>query len=196
MAEEISMAELKEMIRDLTRSQQENGRELEVLKTLFHETDRMLSSKFSDTDKKLNKATELFTSQWGRLIESLVEGDLAKILQQRGIAVTDTTSRRKGKKRGENFEFDIIAHNGDEILIVEVKTTLRPDDVKDFKAKMSKAKLLLTEYQHYQVYAAMAYLQADAGAEIMAEKQGFFVIKATGNSASIINDVQFVPKVY
>lgn len=196
MAEEISMAELKEMIRDLTRSQQENGRELEVLKTLFQETDRLLSSKFSDTDKKLNKATELFTSQWGRLIESLVEGDLAKILQQRGIAVTDTTSRRKGKKRGENFEFDIIAHNGDEIVIVEVKTTLRPDDVKDFKAKMGKAKLLLTEYHHYQVYGAMAYLQADAGAEIMAEKQGFFVIKATGNSASIINDVQFVPKVY
>jgi Holliday junction resolvase-like predicted endonuclease len=196
MAEEISMAELKEMIRDLTRSQQENGRELEVLKTLFQETDRMLSSKFSDTDKKLNKATELFTSQWGRLIESLVEGDLAKILQQRGIAVTDTTSRRKGKKRGENFEFDIIAHNGDEIVIVEVKTTLRPDDVKDFKAKMGKAKLLLTEYQHYQIYGAMAYLQADAGAEIMAEKQGFFVIKATGNSASIINDVQFVPKIF
>jgi Holliday junction resolvase-like predicted endonuclease len=196
MAEEISMAELKEMIRDLTRSQQENGRELEALKTLFQETDRMLSNKFSDTDKKLNKATELFTSQWGRLIESLVEGDLVKILQQRGIAVTDTTSRRKGKKRGENFEFDIIAHNGDEIVIVEVKTTLRPDDVKDFKAKMGKAKLLLTEYQNYQVYAAMAFLQADAGAEIMAEKQGFFVIKATGNSASIINDVQFVPKIY
>lgn len=196
MAEEISMAELKEMIRDLTRTIQENGRELEAMKTLFQETDRMLSSKFSDTDKKLNKATELFTSQWGRLIESLVEGDLAKILQQRGIAVTDTTSRRKGKKRGENFEFDIIAHNGDEIVIVEVKTTLRPDDVKDFKAKMSKAKLLLTEYQHYQVYGAMAYLQADAGAEIMAEKQGFFVIKATGNSASIINDLQFIPKIY
>ena len=61
---------------------------------------------------------------------------------------------------------------------------------------MGKAKLLLTEYQNYQVYGAMAYLQADAGAEIMAEKQGFFVIKATGNSASIINDVQFVPKIY
>jgi Holliday junction resolvase-like predicted endonuclease len=189
MAEEISMAELKEMIRDLTRSQQEASERFKAM-------DFMLSKKFSDTDKKLNKATELFTSQWGRLIESLVEGDLAKILQQRGIAVTDTTSRRKGKKRGENFEFDIIAHNGDEIVIVEVKTTLRPDDVKDFKAKMGKAKLLLTEYQHYQVYGAMAYLQADAGAEIMAEKQGFFVIKATGNSASIINDVQFVPKIY
>ncbi len=79
---------------------------------------------------------------------------------------------------------------------MKVKTTLRPKDVKDFKEKMNKAKSLLTEYQNYKVYGATAFLKADAGAEVMSEKQGFFVIKATGNSASIINDPVFLPRIF
>lgn len=30
---------------------------------------------FQETDKKINKLTARFTSQWGKLIESLVEGN-------------------------------------------------------------------------------------------------------------------------
>jgi Holliday junction resolvase len=125
-----------------------------------------------------------------------VERDLVRILRSRNIEITDTTSRRKGKKKGENFEFDIIAHNGTEIVIVEVKRTLRPNDVKAFQKKMGKAKDLMTEYQNYRVYGAVAYLQAAAGADVMAENKGFFVIRATGNSASIINEPDFEARIY
>lgn len=87
----------------------------------FRETD----AKFKETDRRINKAFELFEGQWGKLIESLVEGDLIRLLRERGIDVHETSMRRKGNHKGEHFEFDIIAHNGREIVIVEVKTTLR-----------------------------------------------------------------------
>ncbi|MDD3527254.1 MAG: hypothetical protein PHX39_09940, partial [Bacteroidales bacterium] len=38
----------------------------------FKETDKQLKK----TDKKIKELSALFTSQWGKLVESLVEGDL------------------------------------------------------------------------------------------------------------------------
>ncbi len=164
---------------------------------MFKETDKQFKEtdkKFQDTDKKLNKLEQLFTSQWGKLIESLVQGDLINVLASRGISVTDTSERRKGNRNGENFEFDIIAHNGNEIVFVEVKTTLRPADVIDYQETMKKAKVYLPEYANKTIYAAMAYLKADGHADRMAEKKGFFVIRATGNSAAIVNQEDFEPR--
>ena len=47
------------------------------------ETDRQMR----ETDRRLRKTEELFNSQWGKLMEALVEGDLVKLLRQRGIEV-------------------------------------------------------------------------------------------------------------
>ena len=162
----------------------------------FKETDKILSEKFKETDKKIKELSSLFTSQWGKLVESLVEGDLIKLLQNKGIKVDSTIQRRKGNLNGENFEFDIIAINGDEIVIVEVKTTLRVEDVNYFHKKLWKAKEFMPEYKERRIYGAMAFLTADGASNRMAENMGFFVIKATGNSASIINKDSFKPKAF
>jgi len=160
------------------------------------ETDRILSEKFKETDKKLNKLEQLFTSQWGKLVESLVEGDIITLLNQRGIYVTDTLKRRSGRRDGLDYEFDIIAINGSEIVIVEVKTTLRPEDVRNFLKKLQHAKEWMPEYKDKTVYGAVAFISEDAGTATMAEKKGLFVIRATGDSASIINMDNFIPKAW
>jgi len=80
--------QLKETDRILTEKFQETDRILterfqetdRILTERFQETDRMLSTKFSETDKKIRKLDQLFTSQWGKLVDSLVEGDLVKSL--------------------------------------------------------------------------------------------------------------------
>ncbi|MBK7226803.1 MAG: hypothetical protein IPH96_15865 [Saprospiraceae bacterium] len=84
---------------------------------------------------------------------------IGKSLRQRRIDVHDT-SQRKGNHNGENYEF-VLLHNGTEIVIVEVKTTLRANDVKRFLSKLSKAKLGLPEYHSFKIYGAMAYLRAE-----------------------------------
>jgi hypothetical protein len=157
---------------------------------MFQDTDK----KFQDTDKKLNKLEYLFTSQWGKLIESLVEGDIITLLNQRGIEVTDTLKRRAGCRDGINYEFDIIAINGNEIVIVEVKTTLRPEDIRDFLKKLKQAKNWMPEYSDKKIYGAVAFLTEDSGTSSLAERKGLFVIRATGDSACIVNRNDFVPK--
>jgi hypothetical protein len=173
---------------------------------MFQETDKQMKEtdkkiketgkQMKETDKKIKELSALFTSQWGKLIESLVEGDLIKLLNQRGIAVERTSQRVKGNKGGENFEYDIIAVNGHEIVIVEVKTTLRVGDVEDFHKKIWKSKTYLPDYADKKRYGAMAFLTAEGASERMAENLGFFVIKATGNSSSIINQKDFQPKAF
>lgn len=159
---------------------------------LFEATDR----KFQETDKKLKELAALFTSQWGKLIESLVEGDLIKILNDRGIKVDSVLQRRRGSKEGQNFEYDLIAVNNTEIVIVEVKTTLRPQDVTEFHEKLWKAKKFMPEYRNMTIYGGVGFISAEGASDRMAEKHGFFVIKATGSSASIVNQDDFKPKAF
>jgi len=167
----------------------------------FKETDKLLSEKFQeteklfkDTDQKIRKLDQLFTSQWGKLVESLVKGDLLKLLKERGVSVQRILHGVEGNYEGQNYEYDLVAINGEEIVIVEVKTTLRPDDVEHFHRKLWKAKTWMPEYQNKKIYGAIAYITVKGDSHRMAEKQGFFVIRATGSSSSIINEEDFKPK--
>ncbi len=186
------IAEIRQLLKELVISQKETDAKFkesrEELDSRFKETD----AKFQETNKKVKEAFDLFTSQWGRLMESLVEGDIIRIFNERGIKVQDTSTRRKGSYQGENYEFDIIAHNGKETVIIEVKTTLRVSDVKSFIKKLQKARTYLRMDDDEVIYGAIAYLQADAGSEIFAQKEKLFVIRATGDSAAIINQPDFV----
>lgn len=159
---------------------------------MFQETHKQ----FLETDKKIKELASLFTSQWGKLIESLVEGDLIKLLNERGIKVERTLQRVKGNREGQNFEYDIIAVNNTDIVIVEVKTTLRPQDVSDFHEKLWKAKQFMPEYKAMTIYGGVAFLTAEGASDRMAEKIGLFTIKATGSSASISNSEDFKPKAF
>ncbi len=106
------------------------------------------------------------------------------------------TRVRPHKEEKMNYEFDILAVNGDEVIVVEVKTTLRIDDTKYFLKKLAIFKEIFPEYSSKQVYGAVGYLRYDVHATIYSEKQGLFVIKATGDSASITNKNDFKPKTF
>jgi len=172
-------------LQELSESQKETDRQMK-------ETDRQMK----ETDRRLKKLDQLFTSQWGALIESLVEGDLVNLLQSRNIPVQRIHPRPYGRRNGEHFEFDILAVNGEQVVVVEVKTTLRPEDVNHFLRKLARFTVYEPEYSGKTVYGAVAYLKASEAATVHAERQGLFVIRATGDSASIVNDEQFQPRAF
>jgi len=95
-----------------------------------------------------------------------------------------------------HFEYDIITHNGDEIVVVEVKTTLKVKHVKKFIKQLKVVKTHLSEYSDHKVYGAVAYLRADEMSDVYAQNQKLFVIKAAADSADIINTSDFEPAVF
>ena len=183
----------------ITEKQEKSAQETEKIKKLIAETARRQEEtdrQMKETDRRLKKTDELFNSQWGKLVESLVEGDLVALLNARGIEVESTHPRVSGRRNGEHYEFDILAINGGEVVVVEVKTTLRSEDVTHFLGKLAR----FTEYEPVwkgkKIIGAVAYLKSDANVQAYAERQGLFVIRATGSSASIINRTDFRPRVF
>ena len=136
-------------------------------------------------------------------MESLVEGSLVRLLKSRGIDVTDTFPNvRKGfvHKNGDftEKEFDIIVANGTEVVVVEVKTVLTQKAVRVFiKEQLNNFKKYFPRYRKNVVlYGAVAFLRARSRAAQAAEKAGLFVVKATGDSASLVNKKNFKPRVF
>lgn len=149
---------------------------------------------FAKLRKSQQRNERLFNDQWGKLVEALVNNRVVSLLQSRGISVKNTSQRIKGSENRHNFEFDIIAENGDSIVVIEVKTTLRVDDVKRFLKKLSRFKTWLPRYSDLKVYGAVAFLHEASEAAIFAEKFGLFTILATSSSAEITNPSDFNPK--
>ena len=208
--------ETQKNIKDLSISQKETDRQM---KAGQKETDRQMKATFIDLSasqkelqasqremsKEIQRAQNLFTTQWGRLMESLVEGDLVRLLQERGVKIERTSTNEKGLmsyvdeagiKQQERCEIDIVAKNGQEIVVVEVKTTLTVKDARKFLDVLKRFPRLFPEYRDKKIYGAVAYLRTQDSSDIYSEKQGLFIIKATGSSASITNQEGFKPKLF
>ena len=91
-----------------------------------------------------------------------------------------TTKRRNG----DFFEIDVLASNGVELVLVEVKTTLRSEGVTHFLGKLSRFGEWFPEYRDRRVYGAVAYLQGSDSVTRYAERQGLFVIGVSWSNCS------------
>ncbi len=194
---------LKKMSKEAELQREEAKLQREKADLERKETDRYLKeiSKKADIrhahlEKRTKELNELFTGQWGKLIESLVKGDLVRLLNERNIQVMGLAQENFRRRNGEEYEVDIIAVNGREVVVVEVKTTLKNHHLDHFIEKLGMFKDIFPEYKDKIIYGAIAYLKANEGAHNKAEKKGLFVIRATGNSATITNQKEFSPKVF
>ena len=213
-----SFNEIRKILKELSVSQKETDRQIKKLSVGQKETNQQIKELFADqketwrqiketdrqiaeNNKGLKSARNLFETQWGRLVESLVEGKLLRLLNERGIEVRHLAQRIQAgykKEDGQTFnrEFDIIAVNGNEAVAVEVKTALTPEKVTYFMESLKDFKKYFPLYGRLTVYGAVAYLRSESEAQIFAQRQGLFVIRATGDSAGIINTKDFKPKIF
>ena len=158
--------EIWEILREVSAVQQETARRMQETDRRMQETDQLIERQARAADRRMATLDELFNGQWGKLIESLVEGDLTGLLQQRGIAVHHTVTNPRQNYGERRWEFDVVF----------------PD--------------LMPEYASRRIYGAVAYLKAYQESDVRAERLGLFVIRATGSSASITNRKEFTPRTF
>ena len=143
--------------------------------------------------KDLRKIVGDLGNSWGDLCENLIRGNLAERLKERGIEVEKVVTNIKN----EFSEFDIVAINGEEIVVVEVKSKLDSNDVQNFLGQIKKFKGLWPRLSKgKKVYGAMAFVaSARPSAVTKAEKAGLFVISGTGD-VIIENKKDFKPTAF
>jgi len=171
----------------------------------IEETDGRLDKKFAETDEKIKELTGLFTGQWGKLIEALVKPSALRLFQERGIKVTETYQRLESRRDGSQMEVDIFLANDTEAVVIEVKTTLKVEDVREFLEKVKKFTFFFPRYKGLRIYAGVVGIQIEEGADRFAYRRGLFVLAGSGEGMisirkllnpriKILNDLKFKPQ--
>ena len=180
--------QIGEEIKELRESLREQGRE----------TDRRLREESERTEEKIRELANLFTTQWGKLVEALVEPGAVNLFRERGIKVRRSARRievedEQGRKIAE---YDIFLENDEEVVIIEVKTTVKKEDVDEFLEKLRGFKDLNPKYRDYRVYGAVAGITFEEGVDRYAYRQGLFVLRSEGGIIRIANNPNFKPRIW
>ncbi|MBL7095102.1 hypothetical protein ISS22_14145 [candidate division KSB1 bacterium] len=191
----MSLSEVETSVKEIWEMFKDTDARFKETDVKFKETDRRLDKRFVETDKRIKELATLFTGQWGKLIESLAESGLLEQLQSRGIKVTGLSRRLTNRKNGHHIELDFLLTNETEVVLGEVKTTLKSNDVRAFIKKLGEFLYFYPNYNGFKIYGAMIGLRLEEESEIYAYRQGLFVFKVGGKGMlQLLNDDKFTPK--
>lgn len=184
-------AKFKETQAELDRRFKETDEQIKETATQLKET----TTQLKETDQKLRRLEGLFGSQWGKMMEALVQPGALKLFQERDIQVHSIAPRIKHQRNGHTLELDLVLENETEVVIIEVKSTLKVSDVRDFLDDLSQLLTFVPRYRSYTVYAGVAGLEIVEDADKYAYRQGLFVLQVGGEGVvQIKNDAAFQPK--
>lgn len=168
----------------------------------FKETDQQIKAtdrQIKETDRKVAEAIKAVADlggKWGHFVEGLVAPATERLFKHWGIELDKVFTRVKARKNGGMMEIDVLAINGEYAVLIEVKSTLGMDDVKEHLAQLERFKTFFPEYRDRNILGAVAGIVIDEGVDRYAYQQGLFVIAQSGETVKILNDEKFKPRTW
>jgi hypothetical protein len=131
----------------------------------------------------------------GWFAERVVMPGLVRIFDKRGLLFSQISQRVCLPLR--RIEYDIVAVNEHELVVVSVKTRLNAEHVKQFvEERLSIFKEVFPRYRDLHVLGAVAGMSIEQEADLYAMSRGLFVLAQSGKNITLLNDDQFQPKVW
>ncbi len=202
----MSTAELRELVASLAVAQRETDRQIKETDRQMKETDRQMKEtdrklkeskhetdlQMQQTDRRIKELSELFTGQWGKLVEALMRPGTARLFKERGVAVSQMTEARTGyDAEGREIEVDMTLVDSGTIVVVEIKTTCKVEDVNWHLDKLARFKQAFREYGDWEVQGAMAALKFEGASDRYAYRNGLWVLKCMDGITQLANDSKF-----
>ncbi len=187
------------LLAELIEAQKETERRFQETEHRFQETERILKEQSQKTDRqitRLSKEIGNLGGKWGRFVENTVAPACETLFLNRGIPVHQVSQRVKKRLDGRTLEIDVLVINESHVLVVEVKSSLGVDDVKELVRDLNKFRQFFPEYEQKQLYGAVAGIEIEEGADKYAYRQGLFVLAQSGESVAILNSKDFQPKTW
>jgi len=145
------------------------------------ETDRQM--------KEYNKRFGEFTRRFGEVVEYMIAPNLLKKFREYGFKFHEAMSDRvfSDDDNDISFEVDIFLQNGDKAMLVEVKTKLTTEDVKDHIVRLEKMRVYADLHSDKRTFlGAVAGVVMTSNVKKYALEQGFYVIEPSGETFNII----------
>jgi hypothetical protein len=158
----------------------------ETEKTLSKAVDDMRLT-HKETEKTLNKAIGGLSNTLGSLVEHIMTPDLPRKFRQFGFTFDRITTVKWADGEGNIYtEIDGLLENGRQALVVEVKTTLRRNDIDDHLERMKRVRTYADDHGDTRDFlGAMAAAIIDKDTKEYALSRGFFVIEPSGEDVKI-----------
>jgi hypothetical protein len=170
-----------------------------ILKEQSLKTERILKEQSLKTDRqitRLSKEIGNLGGKWGRFVENMVAPACETLFLNREIPVHQVSQRVRKRLDGKTLEIDVLVTNENHVLVVEVKSSLSVDDVKELIKNLTEFRQFFPEYNHKQLYGAVAGIEIEEGADKYAYRQGLFVLAQRGENVAILNDTEFQPQTW
>ncbi|MBF0630480.1 MAG: DUF3782 domain-containing protein [Magnetococcales bacterium] len=181
-------------MKETARRQQETDRQMQETARRQQETDRQMQ----ETDRRIKEVNKQIGHLGGRLgefVEGLVAPACKTLFAQRGIPVHKVSRRMEAELPGDrHMEIDLFVVNTDATVLVEVKSKLTLDDVRDHMTRLEAFKEFFPEYADKRTMGAVAAMVVEDQVIRFAIKNGLFVIMQAGETLRLANDEEFVPR--
>jgi hypothetical protein len=155
------------------------------------ETEKTLNRAIGSTEKTLNKAIGGLSNTMGALVERFMTTGLPQKFKQFGFTFDRiTTVKWADSEHNIYTEIDGLLENGSQAMVVEVKTTLRNEDVDDHLVRMERVRKYANLHgDRREFLGAMAATIVDKSSREYALKKGFFVIEPAGEDVKVTKPV-------
>ena len=185
------LREVKAMFQEMSS---ETDRKIQAVAERQEKTDQQIhknAEQMKETDRKI----AALGSRIGEIVENMVGGDIVGQFQALNIAIKSHSRNKTFGTRGtgESGEIDVFLENGDLVILIEVKTRLTDDDVREHIERLEKYRLYGDEKRRIMGAVAGAVVSDDVIK--FAHRQGLYVIVQSGEAVEIITSPEgFVAK--
>jgi hypothetical protein len=162
-----------------------------LLREQTQETERLLKEQSRETDRLIRENQKLMSDlgrKFGTIIEHMFIPNLEKKFNALGSEFGQASSNvRIGNKEHNIYaEIDVFLQNGECALAVEVKTQANIGDIREHIGRMKKLRRYFDLLQDQRkLYGAVASAVMPDNVRDYALKQGFYVIKQSGDNVSV-----------
>ena len=153
------------------------------------EDTKALKKNLEETRKALNESIGGLGNTIGNMSESMLIPSLVEKFKQLGFTFEITNRRRKitSDEHDIHTEVDAFLENSTQAMAVEVKTTLRRDEVDYHVERMGKIRRHADLHNDKrQFFGAMAAAVVDDETRRYALNQGFYIIEPSGEDVMIV----------
>ena len=156
---------------------QENAREIANLRESQRETDRQM--------KEYNKRFGEFTNRFGEVVEYMIAPNFLEKFRELEFNFTKAVKNIIVEDKDHNikFEVDVMLENSQKVMLVEIKTNLTTDDVKEHIIDMEKMRKYADIHGDKRSFlGSVAGVVMTDNVKQYALKKGLFVIEPSGET--------------
>ncbi|MDR3192659.1 MAG: hypothetical protein LBT87_06300 [Treponema sp.] len=181
-------AVIQETGRQMREQFQETDRQL---KKQRRETDRQLKEQFQETEKLMRQNQKMMSDlgrKFGKIIEHMFIPNLKEKFNALGYVFEKSSPNVLIESKEHNIytEIDVFLENGDCALAVEVKTQANSNDIREHIERMEKLRRYFDlHHDKRKLYGAVAAAVIPGNVYDYGLKQGFYIIRQSGDSVSI-----------